>query len=56
MSGLINFTDHIDKANTYKNQANEFFKQGRYKKAISYYARVIAYTRGLPGTSTALKQ
>ena len=37
-----------------KQEGNEIFKAGNYKKAITLYSRAIAYTHGMPGSSRAL--
>ena len=38
------------RATAHKDEGNEYFKGGNYKKAISCYAKVVAYTKGLPGS------
>jgi tetratricopeptide (TPR) repeat protein len=39
----------IDRAVELKNSGNEYFKDGKYKKAIVTYSTAFAYTKGLPG-------
>jgi tetratricopeptide (TPR) repeat protein len=40
----------LDKARGYKEKGNVLFKDKQFKKAISKYATVFAFTRGLPGS------
>lgn len=39
----------IDYAADLKNSGNDLFKEGKYKKAITTYAKAMAFTKGLPG-------
>jgi tetratricopeptide (TPR) repeat protein len=42
-------------ARQYKVEGNEFFKQENYKKAKTRYATALAFTKGLPGRESRLK-
>ncbi|KAJ1431003.1 hypothetical protein B484DRAFT_418587 [Ochromonadaceae sp. CCMP2298] len=44
----------IEKAADYKNQGNECFKEGAYKKAMVNYSKGLAFTKGLPGRSKGM--
>lgn len=39
----------IDRAVELKNTGNQYFKDGKFKKAITTYATSMAFTKGLPG-------
>ena len=47
--------EKIEKAIEYKNIGNHYFKENKYKKAISKYGIVLAYIRGLPGSKRGLE-
>jgi len=44
---LYNCARVVKQAFEYKEQGNEFFKQGDYKKALAKYARVQAFTNAI---------
>ena len=44
----------IARAMQYKEDGNVLFKDGHYKKAVSTYAKVLAFVRGLPGSKRGL--
>ncbi|CAG9320994.1 unnamed protein product [Blepharisma stoltei] len=48
--------EHISKAEAFKIEGNELFKQGNYKDALKKYAKVFLYTEGLISKSGALSQ
>ncbi len=39
----------IEAAKRYKDEGNDFFKQGNYRRARASYGKALAFTRGLPG-------
>jgi tetratricopeptide (TPR) repeat protein len=43
-------SDLLKDAVAYKEQGNALFKAGEYRKAVTKYATVFAFTRGLPGS------
>lgn len=46
----------IDRAKGYKDEGNEYFKNGKFKKAIVYYSRALAFTKGLPGRTGGMDE
>ena len=42
-------------ATEYKEAGNVFFKENDFKKAVSSYAKVLAFVRGLPGSKRGLE-
>ena len=44
----------LQEAARYKEEGNELFASGQYKKAISKYSTVFAFTRGLPGSKRGM--
>jgi hypothetical protein len=50
--GYQSISEKLEKATAFKLQGNELFKEGKYKKALIAYAKVLAFTRGLPGKAT----
>ena len=45
----------LSTATEYKEEGNSHFKDGNYKKAVSSYAKVLAFVRGLPGSKRGLE-
>lgn len=45
----------LSTATDYKEEGNTHFKDGNYKKAVSSYAKVLAFVRGLPGSKRGLE-
>lgn len=43
-------------AGKYKDTGNTLFKEGKYKRAISKYSTVMAFTTGLPGSKRGLHE
>ena len=46
----LTIADKIAQATELKDQGNDLFRIGEYKKALRTYLTVFLYTRGLPGT------
>eukprot|EP01038_Epipyxis_sp_PR26KG_P006229 gene6229-8584_t len=45
----------VEVAKTYKEEGNEHFKNGNYKKAVSSYGKSMAFIKGLPGRKSNLE-
>jgi len=50
---MLTIDEKLGKAKEYKEKGNQMFKEQKFKKAITCYAKVLAYTRGLPGKNLA---
>jgi tetratricopeptide (TPR) repeat protein len=53
-SSIPTIESKLNKAEQYKLEGNEHFKNQKFKKAISSYGKVLAYTKGLPGSTRGL--
>ena len=44
----------LERAQLHKEEGNNLFKKGDFKKAVCLYSKAVAYTSGLPGSKRSL--